>query len=688
MSAALAQFHFLRPAWLLALLVLPWLLWQASRRSRGLQALSRLVDAALLPQLLHGRARGQRLPLGLLALAWLLAVLALAGPTWSRTELPMYARRAAQVLAISLSRSMLSHDVTPSRIDRARYKAHELLAANRDGLNALVGYAGEAFVVAPLTSDVHSLSTLLDAMAPDTMPVDGNDAAAAIDRGVALIRDAKAGGGSLVLIADTADAAAQAAARRALAAGVHVSVLGVGTVQGAPVPLPGGGFLHDAQGDLQLAARDDTALAAVAAAGGGRYVPMSVGDGDVAALRDELRAGSTRAAQGQLGDEWQDRGPWLLLLLLPLAALSFRRGWLLLLPLVLLPALPGTAHAAGWNDLWRNRNQQAAAALRQGDAKQAMQLANDPALRGAAAYRAGDYAGAAQAWQGVPGSNASYNRGNALAREGKYEDAIHAYDEALKRDPGNADAQVNRQAVEDWLRKQQKPPQDPQKNQPSPQQQKQGGSSSQGQGGSDGQGKQDKNGQGQNGQGQGGQDQKGQGNGGQDQQGQDARGKDKGGQGQHGQDKDSGQSGQSGQQDQDSGPQGQQSGANDGAQSAQDKAKQDGQPSPGNPGTQQASQQQPTPAQQAAQQAQAEQAQQALKRQLDRQLGAPGQPAASQPPTHQLGMAGEGDPQSRLPADLRQALQRVPDDPGALLRRKFELEYQRRHGGAPDEDGP
>jgi Ca-activated chloride channel homolog len=653
MNTALAEFHFLRPLWLCALVVLPWLLWQASRRGRGLQSLARLVDAELLPQLLDGWAARQRLPLGLLALAWLLAVLALAGPTWSRVEQPLYARRAVQVVAISLSQRMLSHDVAPSRIDRARYKAHDLLKANRDGLNALVGYAGEAFVVAPLTSDVHSLGALLDAMAPDTMPVDGDNAAAAIARGVALIRDAKVGGGSLVLITDTADAATQEAARKAVAAGVRVSVLGVGTPQGAPVPLPGGGFLHDAQGNLQLAARNDAALAAVAAAGHGRYVAMSADDSDVATLKGELRAGSTQTTQDQLGDEWQDRGPWLLLLLLPLAALAFRRGWLLLLPFVLLPMLPGTAHATGWHDLWQNRNQQADAALKHGDAKQAMRLANDPALRGAAAYRAGDYAAAAQALREAKGGDASYNLGNALAREGKFEDAIRAYDEALKRDPANADAKANRQAVEDWLRRQQK--QQSQNQSRSQQQQKQGGSSSpQGQSGNSGQSK-DKQGQ--------------------------------GGQGKDSQDKNDGQSSPSLPQGDDSKRRGQQGASNDAGKSSRDEAKQANQPSAGNHGAQQ-DDQQSTPGQQAAQQAQAEQAQKALKQQLDRRLGAPGKPAANQPPVHQLGVEGADDTQSKLPADLRQALQRVPDDPGALLRRKFELEYQRRHGGAPDEDGP
>ena len=242
MSEMLQQFHFLRPWWLAALALLPLLGWLGVRRSPAQVELSRLVDAELLPHLLSGRVARRHLPAWLFAAGWILGSLALAGPTWNRSAQPLYASRPAQVVAISLSQHMLARDVAPSRIDRVRYKAHDLLESNRYGPNALIGYAGEAFVVAPLTSDVHSLGDLLDAMAPDTMPVDGNNAALAIRRGVALIHDAKVGGGSLVLITDQADAAADAAARQAHAAGVQVSVLGVGTPQGGPVPLSDGGF--------------------------------------------------------------------------------------------------------------------------------------------------------------------------------------------------------------------------------------------------------------------------------------------------------------------------------------------------------------------------------------------------------------------------------------------------------------
>jgi Ca-activated chloride channel homolog len=630
MSEMLQQFHFLWPWWLLALVPLPWLYWLGARRDAPTMELSRLVDASLLPHLLRGRAGNRQLPVWLFALGWTSCALALAGPSWSRINQPLYASRAAQVVAISLSQHMLARDVAPSRLDRARYKVRDLLASNRDGLNALIAYAGEAFVVAPLTSDAGSLGDLLDALAPDIMPVDGDNAALAIDRGVALIHDAKAGGGSLVLITDQADAAADAAARKANAAGVQVSVLGVGTPQGGPVPLPDGGFLQDAQGNVALARRDDAALAALAAAGGGRYVAMTADQQDVDLLHGQLRLAPTKVADGQMGDEWQDRGPWLLLPLLLIVALAFRRGWLLLLPLIVLPLLPAQAQATSWHDLWQRPDQQAAQALREGHAKQAQQLARDPAWRGAAAYRAGDYAAARQALQQARGGDATYNLGNALARQGEYRQAIAAYGRALKLDPANADAKANRKAVEDWLRRQQQ-------QQPSDQKQHEGHDGRQGQSAAGNQGKSNQ-----------------------------------------------GKSGKSESKDQQSAD-----GARPSEQPAQDGKPQDrpeqGQSRQDRTGNDQGGERpQPQTAQQKAeQQAKAEQARQALKQQMDQALA---DKAADKPQAHQLGAMAKDDPQAKLPADLQHALQRVPDDPGALLRRKFELEYQERHGGMPSED--
>lgn len=628
--SAWQQFHFLRPWWLLALAGVPVLMWWLSRGRSARQELARLVDAELLPYLLHGQPLAQRSRLALIGVAGLLCVLALAGPTWSRVAQPLYANRAAQVVAISLSPRMLARDVAPSRLDRARYKARDLFAANHDGLNALIGYAGEAFVVAPLTTDANSLNDLLDALAPDTMPVDGDDAAAAIARGVALIHDAKAGSGTLVLITDRVDGNADDAARKAQADGVKVSVLGVGTPQGGPVPLAEGGFLQDAQGGMALARRDDAGLAALAAAGGGRYVAMRNDHGDIDALHAVLGGGTDTAASDQHSEQWQDRGPWLLLPLLPLAALASRRGVLLLLCLFLLPMLPGTARADGWRDLWQRRDQQAAQALHANKPKQAQQLARDPAWRGAAAYRAGDYTAAAQALRPLTDAQAQYNLGNALAKAGEYQPALDAYDRALKLDPGNADAQANRKAVADWMRRQeqQKPPSDG-----SQQQQKsQAGDKNQGS-------------------------------------------KKPGEQGEEGENKQDSQGNKRGEQ-QDGRPDSNGQGSQDPQASREESSR------AGDSQKQERGTKPPTAQEQAEQRKRAEQARQALQQQMDQALGSD----KDKPQQHELGALSKDDPQSKLPAELRQALQRVPDDPGALLRRKFELEYRQRHGRAPAED--
>lgn len=623
MIDALRDFHFLRPWWLLGLVMVPVLWWLASRATSAQRELSRLVDPELLPHVLYGEARRHRAPSLLLACAAALCVLALAGPAWSRVASPLYANQSAQVVALSLSQRMLARDVAPTRLDRAKLKARALFEANRDGLNGLIAYAGEAFAVAPLTNDAASLRDLLDALSPDTMPTEGDNAAQAIERAAAMIHDAKAGHGEIVLITDSVDKAAIDAASKAVADGAAVSVLAVGTPQGAPIPLNDGSFMRGQQGDVRMARRDDDALRALAETGGGRFAVLSDDGADVETIHGAMRSSGMGAmATDARSDEWQDRGAWLLLPLLPIAALAFRRGWVLLAVLALLP-LSMPAHADGWRDWWKRPDQQAAQALQEGRAEQAQQLAKDPAWRGVAAYRAGHYAEAAEALHQAKGADAAYNLGNALAKQQQFKEAIDAYDRALKLDPGHADALANRKAVEDWMRQHPEPP-------PS----KQGD-------------KNEKKGQGKDG------PSSGTPNGDKD---------DKSGKGDDKQDKPSEQQSQASNQSQDP----------NGKGKDQTQPSQQGQP--------QASAAKPlSPKEEAEQKAQAEKAREALQKQMDEAMQQK-QAHEGKPQTHELGELSSDDPQSKLPDDVRRALQRVPDDPGALLRRKFELEYRQRHG--------
>ena len=153
-------------------------------------------------------------------------------------------------------------------------------------------------------------------------------------------------------------------------------------------------------------------------------------------------------------DVWQEEGPWLLILLLPLAAFAFRRGWLW--SLVLLCLLPvDSTYAFEWSDLWQTKDQQGIEALQQGQPGRAAQLFENPGWKGSALYRDEDYQNAASQFDNIDSTDGRYNLGNAFAKQMRLEEAIEAYDEALKIDPENEDAAFNRQLVQELIEQQQ-----------------------------------------------------------------------------------------------------------------------------------------------------------------------------------------------------------------------------------------
>ncbi|HEX7917002.1 VWA domain-containing protein [Rudaea sp.] len=635
---ALHDFHFLRPVWLVLLLALP-LLWRMLKSAGSdAQAWRGAVDAHLLEHLLvrNADAAPTRGPVWLALAALAVASLALAGPAWERLPQPLYKNQAARVIALELSGTMLAQDVKPSRYERARYKIADILKRSGDAQVALIAYAGDAFVVAPLTDDANTVASLVDSLDPSVMPAPGNDTGKAIDLGIKLIHQAGVRDGEIVLLADGASSDADAAAARARSASVHVSVLGIGSAQGAPIALGEGGFLKDKTGNIVLPKLDSAALADVARAGGGRYAEYRTDAGDLDTVLGMLEAGG-EAATDAGGAEVQsarflDRGPWLLLALLPLAALGFRRGWLMLLPLALL-AQPQRAEANVWTDLWQRADQQAQTQLDAGNAKEAQALAKNPELRGSAAYRAGDFAAAttdfADAGAQKDSADSSYNRGNALAKQGKFPEAIAAYDEALKRAPEMNDAKANRKAVEDFLKKQQQQKQDQQKNSQDHQGNKQQ------QSGND-QAQDSKDGKG---------DQQGDDNG-EKKESKDQGKDDKGGSEQDGKPQDSQQQ--------------------DKSANGRDK-----------PGEEKNAAQQSAQGSEAGKESQ-EKFQQSMDKALDKKTD-----DGKNPQPVRLG-AREGEARSEKDQAVEQWLQRVPDDPGGLLRRKFQLEHQRRQQGGDE----
>jgi Ca-activated chloride channel family protein len=464
-AQALAQFHFLRPAWLwatLPFLVLLILLWRQRRTSRTWRA---VVDTHLLPYLLIG-GKGNRGPwlLTALAIGGVLAVLALAGPSWERLKQPVFRQQSALVILLDLSRSMDATDVRPSRLERVRLKLVDILKKRREGQTALVAYAASAFVVTPLTTDTRTIAEQLPSLTTELMPAQGSRPDRAIARAVDLLRQAGITHGSVLLVTDGVDGVDDAALHKAVtaltAAGHRLLVLGVGTADGAPIPKAGGGFFTDNNGAIVVPKLDAAALQDVAQQGDGIYRRLTINDSDINALlavvdRD-TQVQRARKTDDLMSDQWRDAGAWLLLPLIVLASLVFRRGYLgaLLLTLFLAPQSQPVM-AMDWTSLWQRDDQRASQALQNGQADKAASLFQDPAWRAAAQYRAGDYEGALKSLKGVDGAEAAYNRGNALARLQRLPEALKAYEQALKQAPDDNDARHNYDLVKKALEQQQ-----------------------------------------------------------------------------------------------------------------------------------------------------------------------------------------------------------------------------------------
>ena len=442
--------HFIRPLWLFLLplvLILPWA-WKRTRRPAG--DWSRVCDPHLLRWLSVKQVtdKGGRGGAWLAASALLIAILALAGPSWQKLPDASFSARDARVIVVDLSRSMLAEDLRPNRLTRARFRLADLLASTEEGQVGLVSFAGDAYIVSPLTSDMNTIANLLPALRPDIMPVAGSRADLALDMAASLLERSGLSRGEILLVTDSASSRDAAKARNLRDRGILTSVLAAGTAEGAPIP-SGGGFVNDRSGNVVIARLDRSALGSLAEAGGGRYTELSATE-SAAGLWLDHEGSEFARRDDALGERWKDMGPWLVLLLLPLALSAFRKGLFFFMPLFLTGVLatPDEAVAGWWEDLWQRKDQQAFRALKEQDAEKAAALARDPSLSGEAWFRSGEYANATEAWSQAESADAHYNRGNALAHLGEYDAAIAAYDRALSIDPAMQDAVINRELVE------------------------------------------------------------------------------------------------------------------------------------------------------------------------------------------------------------------------------------------------
>ncbi|MGR5117150.1 VWA domain-containing protein [Vibrio astriarenae] len=434
---------FLYPQWFWAVIPCVLITLYLTKRSKHQTLIAPHIAKAM-----GLEASKNSITIKLFTAAWLITIFSLSGPSINDVTRPSVQANDARVVVMDMSLSMYARDVSPSRLEQARYKVTDMLNQWQDGQTGLVVYAGDAYSVAPLTRDSQSLLNHLPLLSPAIMPYPGARAEKGVEQAIDMLTNAGCQSGQIILVIDDLSAKEQQAIEALIDNRWQLAILAVATENGAPIPLPEGGMLQTSNGTTVVATSQFGNMNALARNVGGLFIPIQHNNSDVdtiTSMSELLANTSTYTDSKREIETWQNKGYWLTLPLLALALLMFRRGVLfsLMLGVTLTTATP-KAQA----NPWLNDNQKAYQSFQSGDFQAAQNTFSDKEWQGISAYENGDYQTAIEALSGIESTRAEYNLGNAYAQSGELEKAIEQYQRVLAQEPNHQDAQDNLSLVE------------------------------------------------------------------------------------------------------------------------------------------------------------------------------------------------------------------------------------------------
>ena len=461
-------FHFLRPEWFIAIPFVAVLLILRLKRSSQKSGWEDICD----PELLRYQL-GQKAPVTakkpttslrlfnwtihfLLPFIFLISIFSLAGPSWEKKDQPVFQQGNALVIILDLSLSMNAKDLKPSRLERAKLKLIDILQQKKEGQTALIAFAGDAHVVSPLTIDNKTIMSLLPSLESSIMPLTGSHLIDALTTAKQLFKSAGFAQGDILLLSDGIDSSQQNALQKSVnkihQQGYRFSVIGVGSQAGSPIPMPGqGGFIKDQSGQVVLSKLTPEPLKKLASIGGGSYYKLSLDDSDFdELLNQQMDQDNNLTDKDKQLEQWVDAGAYFTLLLIPLALLSFRKGLLSFVLCLSIAASfvtePSYADAGTneqlnkqvkkhWQQLWSTPDQQGQKSFAAKDYQTAADHFSDQKWKASAYYRAGDYEKALQQYTQSDDAVSLYNKGNSLANLNQFQEAIEAYEQVLNKAP-------------------------------------------------------------------------------------------------------------------------------------------------------------------------------------------------------------------------------------------------------------
>lgn len=427
------DFHFLRPWWLLGLIISAAVYVFTYKNSQIQSAWQKVCDKNLLDYLLikNNGTKGYKASVSA-ALITLFLVTALAGPTWLKKENPALSVENPVMILLNMSGEMWNKDVSPSRIERAKYVIKDLTKSLKNTESGLIVYSKEPFMITPLTEDTSLIDNIMSALQLDIMPQDGDRLDRAIELAVSRMQKTGLPHGNLIVITSNVGErfdAALTGASQASDAGFDVNI-------------------------VNISKTTNDKLQMVADKGNGLYLNYQQSLAPLIQKINDITAKEIKQSKN-MQTVWEDMGWYLLWLPALLFLFSFRRGAFVIIWGCFFNIY--TAEAS-W---FLNDNQEALHDFEKQNYAEAAEKFTDTQWKGAAAYKNGDYEAAYENFLQKTDATALYNQGNALAKGEKIAEAIKKYEEALQKQPDFADAKFNLE----YLKKQQQ-----QKNQQNQQQ--------------------------------------------------------------------------------------------------------------------------------------------------------------------------------------------------------------------------
>lgn len=513
------NFHLLRPELLFLLIPIVIVFLLIKRLANKQSSWNKIISPHLLKFLIvSGEKKRSYFSFWLSGLIACLIVAAVSGPSFRQKNVPVFQTETARVILMDLSLSMDATDIKPARISRARHKIMDFLERTEEGTIGLVVYAGDAFVISPLTSDSNTIASMVPTLSTGIMPVLGSRPDIAINKAIELLGNAKQSAGQIIWLTDGVDKRYIDSVTHSIARSKHLlSILAIGTPQGAPIPLPdNNGFLQDASGNIILPKLEANNLKKIAQSVNGQYVSLTNNSDDIDFIFDQFinNEDNDASQSDERINRWIDDGYWIswIILLLMIVKIFNRNsaqlmsfsgvpGSVILLSLFSLVSAP-SANAGVWEDLWKTRDQQAIEAFKKKDFEKAAELFENSEWRASADYKRGNYTAAVQAFapNNTQSSDANiasdktsdnnatntkdnphnlpsglepgnYNYANSLAKTQQLEKAIEEYEKVIRNNPNHEDAIFNKKIVEDLLKQQEQQKEQDKKDQDNQEQQ-------------------------------------------------------------------------------------------------------------------------------------------------------------------------------------------------------------------------